>query len=162
MMIIVITDKEVELQDFENAMRSFFQTLKSPLYWNKVVGQSQIPIDRPSATIIQALAFGELKNSRVLDLAHLLKIEAPSVTRKSQELEKAGLLIRSHDQNDRRITNLLLTALGLEKAKILRNTQRSIIASALDDWSFEDKNILIFLFEKFSKDFAQTLASPNL
>ena len=67
----------------------------------------------PAADYVAAIG----DNRRLLvfpltELAELLRIDAPAVTRKAQQLERAGLVSRTRDEQDARATRLQLTPEG--------------------------------------------------
>ncbi len=76
-------------------------------------------------TIMQYSAlkfFKNNKDSTVGDLAKYLKISKSSATQLIERLEKTGLVRRTHDQHDRRIVRLTVTAEGLQKITELKKT----------------------------------------
>jgi DNA-binding MarR family transcriptional regulator len=71
-----------------------------------------------AATIMQYSALKFFKNSKdntVGDLAKHLKLSKSSATQLIERLEKTGLVRRTHDQHDRRIVRLTVTAEGLQR-----------------------------------------------
>lgn len=151
---------ENDLATLEKAMRIFFQTMKRPHNWAQVTAKAGISIDRPAAVILHCLATSTTGGSRVYDLAQELGVEAPSVTRKTQELEHAGLLQRVADSHDRRAVSLQITAAGRLVNKRLWKAQREIISQAMQDWLPEERRQFVVLFDRFSHDIAK-LSSHN-
>ncbi len=143
-----------DLEALENAVRLFFQTIKRPRYWARVTTYSGVNIDRPSAVILQSLVANKTARCRVQDLAIQLGIEAPSVTRKTKELEQAGLVRRITDSHDRRAIDLQVTANGRTVAKHLWKAQRAIMSHALGQWQPTERQQFVKLFQKFSHDLA--------
>lgn len=148
MVVMDILDNDLETLD--NAMRVFFQTIKRPQHWSHVTRRSGIIIDRPSAIILKLL--DAQSPCHVQDLADHLGIEAPSITRKTQELERAGYLRRSPGKDDRRAVDLRITGRGRSAAKRLSSAQREIIADVLQDWQPSERHRFARLFERFSRD----------
>jgi DNA-binding MarR family transcriptional regulator len=83
-----------------------------------------------------------------------LAIEPPSVTRKTQELERAGYLRRVPDTRDRRAIDLRITPRGRRLAQQLHEAQRSVIMDALKNWKPEDRHQFAQLFQRFSHQIA--------
>lgn len=157
-----MTALETDLQILEQAMRTFFQTMKRPAAWQKVTALAGISVDRPGAVILHYLATHPSTSCRLHELAIQLGIEAPSVTRKTQELEVAGYVSRLPDPQDRRAVSLKLTQTGEEVNAKLLQAQHSIISQALQVWPPEQRHQFVTLFERFSNDLAalhQTLQS---
>ncbi len=151
---------ETDLENLENAMRLFFQTMKRPQHWSHVMSRSGVSVDRPSAIILKTL-LADQAHCRVQDLADRLGIEAPSVTRKTQELEQAGYLRRVPDADDRRAIDLHITHRGRLVAKRLWKAQREIIAEALERWEPSERQQLVKLFQRFSEDLVVVSATKR-
>lgn len=149
---------ENDIELLENAVRLFAQTMKRPQRWAMVKDRAKLDIDRPSAVILQTLLLAERGSCRVQDLAVHLGIEPPSVTRKTQELERAGYLRRVADPADRRAIDLRITGKGRTIANRLWKAQRSILAEALQDWEPAERRQFVKLFERFSSDLATASA----
>ncbi|HVX47876.1 MAG TPA: hypothetical protein VHA05_00770, partial [Candidatus Saccharimonadales bacterium] len=82
-----MSSMENDLEALENAMRDFFQNMKRPQNWEHIKRRSGVAIDRPSAIILKSLLSTPAPH-RVQDLADHLGIEAPFITRKTQDLER--------------------------------------------------------------------------
>lgn len=143
---------ERDIEILENAVRLFAQTVKRPQRWAAIMAQAKTDLDRPSAAILQMLLLGERGFCRVQDMAVRLGIEPPSVTRKTQELERAGYLRRVPDPADRRAVDLRITASGRKVANRIWSAQRTLLAEALQDWKPADRHKFVKLFERFSAD----------
>lgn len=142
-----------DLDTLEAAMRLFFQTMKRPHNWARTQRRSGVTIDRPSAVILQSLRIAS-GPSRVQDLADKLGIEAPSVSRKAQELEQAGYLRRLPDKHDKRAIDLHITARGRATADKIRKAQRDMIGEVLADWQPAERRKFVKMFERFSASLA--------
>lgn len=151
---------ETDLETLENAMIGFFRTMKRPQHWRLVTDRARITIDRPAAGILKAIMACPVP-CRVQDLANMLSVEAPTVTRKTQELERAGYLRRVPDKDDRRATDLYITARGRSAAKKLWNSQRAIMANVLQDWNPAERQQFVQLFEKFSIELADAIPKTH-
>ncbi len=142
---------ETDLETLETAMRRFFQTMKRPQNWARIATRSGVTIDRPSAVILK-MVLNMPAPCRVQDLASHLGIEAPFVTRKTQQLQKAGYLRRGPVKADKRAVDLHLTPRGRAITNKLWKAQRDIIASALQQWQPSERRQFVELFERFSND----------
>lgn len=147
---------ENDLEVLENAMRLFFQTMKRPQHWSRVTERAGIMIDRPAAGILKTLMTCP-SPCRVQDLADNLGVEAPSITRKTQELEQAGYLRRVPDKNDRRVTDLHITRRGRSAANRLWKSQREIVAEILQNWDPAERRAFVQSFMKFSDELATSM-----
>ncbi len=148
-----------DIEDLENAMRLFFQTMKRPQAWAQITASAGVKIDRPAAHLLHALNSSPTQGSRVQDLAAHLGIEAPSVTRKTQELELAGYLKRTRDPKDKRAIGLQLTSKGRILNTRLWKAQLQTISQVLQSWPAAERKQFIKLFQRFSSDLANLQTS---
>lgn len=128
--------------------------VKRPQHWAQITAQSGVNLDRPAAVILHTIINNPKGSCRVQDLATQLGIEAPSVTRKTQELELAGYLRRQRDTHDRRAVGLRVTARGRLAGRKLWSAQREGIRHALSAWPASDRKKFTELFERFNQDVA--------
>ena len=143
---------ESDFKTIDEAMSLFFQTMKRPQRWAAITAQAGIDLDRPAAFILQTLLINQGQRNRVQDLAAQLGIEAPSVTRKTQELEQAGYLRRTPDPNDGRAIDLEVTPAGRAIGERLWEAQRASTRQVLRDWPAADRRQFVNLFKRFSQD----------
>lgn len=147
-----MNDLETDIEALDNALQLFFRAMKRPQRWTAVTDRAGINIDRPAAVILHMLVLAHPRHLRVQDVADQLGIEAPSVTRKTQELEQAGYLRRLPDEADRRAIGLQVTPKGRGVSNRLWKAQREIFSQALADWPANERRQFIKLFERFSQD----------
>lgn len=145
----------VDLAVLENALRSLIRTMKRPGYWSQITTLAGVTIDRPAGAIIHLLLASPAQQYHLQDLANALAIEAPSATRKTQELEKAGYLERATDTHDRRAVSFSLTPAGARLGKKVQAAQRQYLSQAIADWPAVDRQQFARLFELFSADMAR-------
>jgi DNA-binding MarR family transcriptional regulator len=147
-----MSSPETDMDRLEEALRSFFQSMKNPQRWTQVTQAAGIQLDRPAGTILHVLAHHLPKQLRVQDLASILGIEPPSVTRKTQELEQAGYLERVPDPQDRRAVSLHLTPAGLKVANKLAKIQQDALKTAFAGWSASERQQFASLLERLTQD----------
>lgn len=71
-------------------------------------------------------------------LAERLLVDKGQLSRTVRELEHLGLVERTRDHDDRRVSLLALTALGHERLKEARLPQESMLLDSLGDWPIDD------------------------
>jgi len=152
---------EADLEVLEAAMHSFFQTTKRPQRWAALIGRAGVNIDRPGALVLHLLKSRQDHQCRLSDIASHLGIEAPSVTRKTQELEAAGYVVRHTDPTDKRAISLRLTPLGQEVSIRIHKAQRETVREAIKGWPASDRRQFAALFERFSRDMALSFPPPD-
>lgn len=142
-----------DLDRLEQTLRQLIQTLKRPHAWAVITARANVRLERPAAAILFMLTASDTpEGCHLRDLADGLGIEAPSVTRQVQNLERQGLLTRQPDDEDRRAIGLRVTAAGKKAAKRLRSAQRALLTEALKDWPPAERRQLADLISRFSND----------
>jgi DNA-binding MarR family transcriptional regulator len=126
--------------------------MKRPQAWMAITERADVTIDRPAATILLVLSGHEPNHCHLRELTNQLGVEAPSVSRKVQQLEQAGLIARKQDASDHRVFDLRVTKEGSLIVKRIQEAQRYIIDQVLSAWPLVERQQFIRLFEKFSYD----------
>lgn len=142
-----------DYENFAEDLRSLFLFIKRPQHWHKISALAKVDLDRPSAQLLMTLYYQQNKPCRVQDIAALLGVEAPSVTRKSQELELKGLLKRTTDPADKRAVQLLLTRRGRTLVTKVRQAQAEAIGTVMKRWPKDERRHFARLFEKFTRQY---------
>ncbi|HEY4963737.1 MAG TPA: MarR family transcriptional regulator [Candidatus Saccharimonadales bacterium] len=139
---------KTDVDRLDEALISLFQHLKRPANWAEITATAGVILDRPSSGIVHILCN---KGARFTlnDLAEKLGVEAPTVTRKTQQLEKQGLVRRSKSTDDRRSVYLEVTDKGRNINRQIRLARRKLSEKALKQWTIEDRSKFIDLFEKY-------------
>ena len=112
---------------------------------------SGIPVDRAAAVILRRLE--ESEPLRPSELAALLEVEAPHVTRQVQRLEDLGYVTRIADACDGRAQLIGLTSSGRDAAGRIREASRSALAGALDGWSEDELHDVAELLSRMADDY---------
>jgi DNA-binding MarR family transcriptional regulator len=76
------------------------------------------------------------------ELAQVERVQPPSVTKVVGRLEEEGLIRRSGDSHDRRVTRIELTAKGKRFIDTNRSRKTAYLARGLNDLEPEDRAIL--------------------
>jgi DNA-binding MarR family transcriptional regulator len=115
-----------------------------------------VRLDRAGAALLYKLhAHGD--SLRVTDLAELLGVDAPTVTRKIQQLERTELVSRHPDPDDRRATRIKLTRAGRRTLERVLKARRDWLDRLVADWDDDDLAALASLLTKFSVALAQDM-----
>ena len=114
-----------------------------------------VRLDRAGATLLHKLHLnGAL---RVTALAELLGVDAPTVTRKIQQLEREGLVGRDGDPDDRRATRIHLTPAGRRTLDRVIKARRQWLDRLLQDWNAAELEAFAALLGKFSDSLAHEI-----
>jgi DNA-binding MarR family transcriptional regulator len=76
------------------------------------------------------------------DLAELMNMSAPSMTRLVEILEEAGWVERRRDPDDQRCVRLALSAVGEKTLNTLRDESATVLSSGLADLTADERAAL--------------------
>lgn len=153
--IAVLEPGDSTVAGIEAAMQAIGRMATLMRSHEKMVARAGVHLDRAGATLLRELSFcGD--PLRLRDVADRLGIDSPAVTRKVQQLEKAGLISRSHDPEDRRAFRLVITPAGRVTIDRLMAAKREWLASVLSSWSDKDRARFAGLLERFAHDISNS------
>lgn len=138
-----------DLDQFDNALSQWFLYMKRPSTWADIVSKAKIRINRPGAVILRILLLHKDSLLTITKLANILGIEAPSVSREITELEKMGLVKRTHLEQDKRTVYLSATSEGVKINKHINDARQSITQEILSRWPSAERKTFIELFSKY-------------
>lgn len=75
-------------------------------------------------------------------LAKTMGLTAGAVSQLAENLEKAGLIERQPSQTDRRVTNIAVSKLGMERIHELNKRKIDLFAEAYKELSIEDLRVM--------------------
>ncbi len=143
-----------DLDALEATLISFMHAVFRPKSWLIIQQLAGVTIDRPSASLLMALHGGK-EACPLRQLAEKIGVEAPSITRTAQRLEREGLIVRQIDANDHRIANVQLSAKGLGIVEAIRRATRERLKGFLHNWTATDRKELIRLLDRLATQAAQ-------
>lgn len=94
---------------------------------------------------------------RVTDLAERAGLDVSTVSRRVRDLEGEGLVVRTADEGDQRVSLIALAPLGRRILTRAREAHRQILEETLAGWPTEDVAALGELLRRFSS----ALAGPD-
>ena len=142
---------EEDLKLIDEAMNGIMQAMARPRAWEQIMERSGLPIDRAGAMLLHILEQCSAGGCRLSDIAHRLGIEAPSVTRKVQQLEGEGFVQKVPDPKDGRASRLQITKEGHEIVMRLRKAKHELILEALDSWPPGERHTFATLFYRLAE-----------
>lgn len=137
--------------EIESALHSLARCLKQSRLHEFLLAQARVDADQAGLAILYVLHI-EGSGLRVTDLAEQLRIDAPAVTRKAQQLERSGLVSRSRDTADARATRLQLTAAGRRTINRFLAARRKWLTSLLAGWPEPEQAEFARLLRQFTSD----------
>lgn len=112
-----------------------------------------VHLDRSGSMVLYKLHEGG-DDLRLIDLAERLGLDATTVTRKVQQLERDGMIRRSTDPDDARASRLALTAEGRDSIDRLLEARRGWFEELLGSWSLRDRAEFARLLDLFASTIA--------
>jgi len=108
-----------------------------------------VRLDRAGSALLYKLyLYGDAL--RVTDLADLLGVDAPTVTRKIQQLEREQLVSRRPDPDDGRASRIVLTRAGRRAIERVLDARRQWYERLVADWDEADRATFASLLDRFS------------
>jgi DNA-binding MarR family transcriptional regulator len=132
-MSTTVPEVDGAIDEIESALHALAQALKQVRLHEHLLARARVDVDRAGVALLYVL-YMEGASLRVTDLAEQLRIDAPAVTRKAQQLEKSGLVGRSRDPGDARATRLQLTAQGRRTINRILAARRAWLTTVLSSW----------------------------
>jgi DNA-binding MarR family transcriptional regulator len=132
----------------EVALQVVARSITQARLHERLLQAAGVRLDRAGATLLHKLHLhGAL---RVTALADLLGVDAPTVTRKIQQLERDGLVGRDADPDDRRATRIHLTPAGRRTLDRVIKARRQWLERLIQDWNDSELEAFASLLGKFS------------
>ncbi|HVS58486.1 MAG TPA: MarR family transcriptional regulator [Candidatus Saccharimonadales bacterium] len=146
-----------DIDKLADAMTFLVRSMHRPRAWEEIVKRAGVELDRPGVAILHSLALCSKEQAKcnVQYLAHHLGVEAPSVSRKIQELEQDKFIDRSVDPQDKRAVVLKLTAKGSKVLERIQRAKRDALTAQLRHWDTKDRQQFVELFYRFAHDMNQ-------
>jgi DNA-binding MarR family transcriptional regulator len=151
-----VKDTEPDLEAIEAGLLALHKANFQHRSWEDIQVRAGLSIDRASAILLKVVAQCDKTPCRMQDIAKLLGIEAPSVTRTVQDLEHAGLVTRQTDPQDKRASHVVLTAKGRQQLARLQKARRERLSQALHTWTPAQRKQLGAMLQRLAKNIAET------
>jgi len=135
--------------EIDGALLSVARVMNQVRVHAKLRAEAGVDIDRAGGAVLYKLLVEE-ESPRLCDLAERLGIDSPAVTRKVQQLEHLGLVVRSPDPIDGRASRLLLTSEGKRSIERLLGARRQWLEELLSEWPTADRVEFARLLQLFA------------
>jgi DNA-binding MarR family transcriptional regulator len=143
------TPEQTTTGEIDGALLSVARVMNQVRVHAKLRAEAGVDIDRAGAAVLYKLLV-EGDSLRLCDLAERLGIDSPAVTRKVQQLEHLGLVVRSPDPVDGRASRLLLTGEGRRSIERLLGARRVWLEELLSEWPTADRQEFSRLLQLFA------------
>jgi DNA-binding MarR family transcriptional regulator len=112
--------------------------------------EAGVRLDRAGSALLFKLSRHRSEPLRVSDLAELLGIDTPSVTRKIQQLERLGYVTSVTDPEDKRAKRISLTRSGEKTIERMLSAIHNRLARLFTDWTSEELTSFVASLERFA------------
>jgi DNA-binding MarR family transcriptional regulator len=115
----------------------------------RLLQSAGVRLDRAGAALLYKL-YLHRDALRVTTLADLLGVDAPTVTRKIQQLEHDGYVVRHPDPDDRRATRIELSTAGRRTLQRVLDARRAWLGGLFENWDQGDLASFASVLGRFS------------
>jgi DNA-binding MarR family transcriptional regulator len=112
--------------------------------------EAGVRLDRAGSALLFKLSRHRDEPLRVSDLAELLGIDTPSVTRKIQQLERLGYVASVPDPEDKRAKRISLTRSGEKTIERMLAAINKRLARLFNDWTSEELTSFVASLGRFA------------
>ena len=141
---------------FDEALQTVARSITQVRLHERLLRLAGVRLDRAGATLLYKLS-AQGDALRVTDLAEILGVDTPTVTRKVQQLERDGMVVRQTDPDDGRASRIRLTPTGRRTIERVRRARRAWLEQLLQEWGDEDLSSLAELLARFAEDLDRDL-----
>jgi DNA-binding MarR family transcriptional regulator len=127
---------------------------RSPRQRDRIARATGLPLTIASIGALRVVEQGDSPSAT--EVAHKLGIDPSTVSRQLRPLEEQGLVTRTVDGSDRRVTRLSVTAAGRRALERVERSAIDTLASALESWSADDRALLAQLITRLNDDLTTT------
>lgn len=126
------------------------QTLTRARMHERLIREAGVRVDRASIIVLFKLHHRREGAMRVTDIATLVGVETPAITRKVQQLEHQGYVTRLADPNDRRAALIALTDEGRAVVDCILRVHQEMLARLVAKWSTGELDTFAQLLTRFT------------
>jgi DNA-binding MarR family transcriptional regulator len=149
-----------DLESIGQGLVSVARLLSQGRIFEQILRQAKVDVGRADVALLHSLsAAGDCV--RLGDLADRLGVDAPTVTRRVQQLEGRQLLRRASDPRDKRASLVHLTPIGGRIISRVLGAKRIWLERVLDTWNDRDRREFGRLLARFVTDVGADLESPD-
>jgi DNA-binding MarR family transcriptional regulator len=152
---------EGHVDRFEEALQNVARSITQVRLHERLLRSAGVRLDRAGAALLHKLSAGG-DSLRITDLAELLGVDTPTVTRKVQQLERESMVVRQTDPDDRRATRIGLTPTGRRTLERVRRARRAWLDQLVEGWDDHDLSTLATLLGRFAKDLERDLEDARV
>jgi DNA-binding MarR family transcriptional regulator len=145
----VVTLSQDQLKRVASSMSILSRAFTLARPHENLLKEAGVRLDRAgSALLFKLRAHGQ--SARVSDLAELLDVDTPAVTRKVQQLERLGYVTSTPDADDKRAKRISLTKSGEKTIDRVMLAINHRFARLFEGWSEDEVSSFSLSLDKFA------------
>ena len=148
------------IEGVEAALQAVTGVLSLGRVQDRILREARVDISRADSALLYNL-YNSGDHVRLRDLAGRLGVDAPTVTRRVQQLEARRLLRRTADLVDKRALRVQLTSDGTRAIEKVLKARRTWLERVLRSWTAEDRVQLERVMGLFAAAITADLESPH-
>jgi DNA-binding MarR family transcriptional regulator len=149
-----------ELRRVSSSLSVLSRTFTLARTHEQLLKEAGVRLDRAgSALLLKLRSHGE--SARVSDLAELLGIDTPAVTRKVQQLERLGYVAIGPDAEDKRAKRITLTRSGVKTIERIMLAVNRRLTRLFEGWTKEEVAIFSSSLERFTHAMTREMESDR-
>jgi DNA-binding MarR family transcriptional regulator len=145
-----------QVDRFDEVLQTVARSTTQVRLHERLLRLAGLRLDRAGATLLYKLSV-QGDSLRVTDLAEILGVDCPTVTRKVQQLERDGMVVRQTDPDDRRASRIRLTPAGRKTIERVRRARRAWLEQLFTEWDDDDLSTLADLLCRFAESLERDL-----
>jgi DNA-binding MarR family transcriptional regulator len=138
------------LEQIQASMQIVTQSMIQAKSHEHLLKAANVRLDRAGIGLLFKLHRSADSSLRITDLAELLGVDAPTVTRKVQQLERLGYVARQADPTDRRASRIALTRSGRVTLERVLKAHRDLLVRAFGEWTKDEIATFGTLLSRFA------------
>jgi DNA-binding MarR family transcriptional regulator len=143
------SDADVAVDQIQASLQVVARSITQVRVHERLLQSAGVRLDRAGAAALYKLhVHGDA--IRITALAEMLGVDAPTVTRKIQQLERDGLVVRHADPDDGRASRIRLTPAGRRTLERILKARRAWLDHLLEGWDDQDLARFGTLLGRFS------------
>lgn len=148
------------IDQLQVGLQTMTQALTRARMHERLLREAGLRIDRASIIILFKLHHRGRGAMRITDIAAIVGVDTPAVTRKVQQLEQQGYVDRLADPSDRRAALIVLTDEGQQVVDRILGVHRAMLVRLVADWSDEELATFAAQLTKFTQSLSTEVESP--
>jgi DNA-binding MarR family transcriptional regulator len=145
-----VTSPNENIVQIQECLSIVLQSMNQVRAHEHLLQAAGVRIDKAGIALMFKLQRHGESPLRVTDLAELLGVDPPTVTRKVQQLEKLGFVIREADAADGRATRIQLTQDGRDTLERVLKAHREFLGRLFDSWTPKELETFSSMLKTFS------------